>query len=507
MNLIDERQTTFVKGRQVLHGVLVANEVVEEARRSKRPCLVFKVDFEKAYDSVSWQFLFYMMRRMGFHERWISWIKGCLTSASIYILVNGSPTTEFKPKKGLRQGDPLASFLFDLVDEGLIGLMREVITKNYFQSFLVGKNKVPMNILQYADDTIFFGEASMENVKAVKAILRSFEMVSRMRINFAKSQFGAIGQSEDWCLYAAAYLNCALLHFHFCYLGLSIGVNLRRKVVWEPIIRKIEARLNKWNQRSILMAGRITLINAVLTTLPLFYLSFFRAPTAVINRLTAIQRQFLWGGSSEGKKIAWVAWRQVCASREMRGLGIKDIKVLNNTLLVKRKWLMFHQSDQLRSRILVSIYKGWRGLELGPSKQYFSQWWSDLRSINQHLSMADVSKQFSWKVGRGDQILFWEDSWVDGGIPLKDQFPELYQISYQRLQIVADMGSFFENGWEWTFSWRQNLFDSEMGIASIFIYQIAAISLNVNLKDTWVWGAESNGIFSTKSAYNLIKAD
>ena len=97
---------------------------------------------EKAYDSVSWQFLFYMMRRMGFHERWISWIKGCLTSASIYILVNGSPTTEFKPKKGLRQGDPLASFLFDLVDEGLIGLMREVITKNYFQSFLVGKNKV-----------------------------------------------------------------------------------------------------------------------------------------------------------------------------------------------------------------------------------------------------------------------------------------------------------------------------------------------------------------------------
>ena len=64
------------------------------------------------------------------------------------------------------------------------------------------------------------------------------------------------------------------------------------------------------------MAGRITLINAVLTTLPLFYLSFFRAPLAMINRLTAIQRNFLWGGNLEGKKIAWVAWSQVCASRE-----------------------------------------------------------------------------------------------------------------------------------------------------------------------------------------------
>ena len=100
--------------------------------------------------------------------------------------------------------------------------------------------------------------------------------------------------------------------------------------------------------------------------------SFFRAPTAVINRLSAIQRQFVWGGSFEGKKIALVAWRQVSASRDLGGLGIKDIKVLNNALLIKWKWLVFHQSDQLWSRILVSKYKGWRGLEQGPSKQYFS---------------------------------------------------------------------------------------------------------------------------------------
>ena len=77
-------------------------------------------------------------------------------------------------------------------------------------------------------------------------------------------------------------------------------------MVWDPIIRKFEARLSKWNQRNISMAGRITLINVVLTSLPLFYLSFFRAPKAVINRLTAIQRQFLWGGNREGKNIACV---------------------------------------------------------------------------------------------------------------------------------------------------------------------------------------------------------
>ena len=69
--------------------MLVANEVVEEAKRKQKPCLVFKVDYEKAYDSVSWNFLFYMMKRMGFGPRWIKWIEGCLSSASVSILVNG----------------------------------------------------------------------------------------------------------------------------------------------------------------------------------------------------------------------------------------------------------------------------------------------------------------------------------------------------------------------------------------------------------------------------------
>ena len=168
---------------------------------------------------------------MGLHERWIRWIRACLTSASISILVNGSPTSEFKPQRGLRQGDPLAPLLFDLVAEGLTGLMREAVSQNCFRSFLVGKHKVPVDILQYADDTVFFGEASMENVRAVKVILRSFEMVSGLRINFTKSQFGAIGQADGWCNSAAAYLNCAMLQLPFCYLGIPIGVNPRRRVV------------------------------------------------------------------------------------------------------------------------------------------------------------------------------------------------------------------------------------------------------------------------------------
>ena len=110
--LIDETQSAFIKDRHILHGTMILNEVVEEAKRCKKLVLVLKVDFEKVYDSVSWSFLDYMLDRLGFCLRWRKGIIACLQSATISILVNGSPTKEFAPTRGLRQGNPLAPLFF-----------------------------------------------------------------------------------------------------------------------------------------------------------------------------------------------------------------------------------------------------------------------------------------------------------------------------------------------------------------------------------------------------------
>jgi hypothetical protein len=145
--LIPNTQSTFIKGRQLVDGVVVVNKVIDFAKKLKKECLIFKVDFEKAYDSVDWGFLDYMLRRVGFGDKWCSWMKACVCSGNMSVLVNGSPTEEISIKRGLKQGDPLAPFLFLIVAEGLGGLMRMAVDRGRFKSFLVGRDDLPVSIL------------------------------------------------------------------------------------------------------------------------------------------------------------------------------------------------------------------------------------------------------------------------------------------------------------------------------------------------------------------------
>jgi hypothetical protein len=82
---------------------MIANEVVDEVRKKQKDLMLFKVDFEKAYDSVDWGYLDSVWGRMSFHVLWRKWIIECVSTATTYVLVNGSPTDEFPLKRGLRR--------------------------------------------------------------------------------------------------------------------------------------------------------------------------------------------------------------------------------------------------------------------------------------------------------------------------------------------------------------------------------------------------------------------
>ncbi|GKV46286.1 hypothetical protein SLEP1_g53278 [Rubroshorea leprosula] len=146
-DIISESQSAFVGGRQLVVSVLVLNEVVDEVKRKKQKSFIFKVDFEKAYDCVDWDFLDWMMDRMGFGVKWRKWIRECLSTAKISILLNGSPTSEFSVSKGLRQGDPLSPFLFLLVGEGLCRLVKKAECEGLLKGLEIGRGDMVLSLL------------------------------------------------------------------------------------------------------------------------------------------------------------------------------------------------------------------------------------------------------------------------------------------------------------------------------------------------------------------------
>lgn len=264
------------------------------------------MDFEKAYDSVDWGYLDAVMERMSFPVLWRKWIKECVSTATASILVNGSPTDEFPLERGLHQGDPLSPFIFLLAAEGLNIIIKSVVARNIFEGYKVGAPaSVPVTHLQFADDTLILGVKSWANVRAMRAILVLFETMSGLKVNFNKSMLVGVNVSDSWLFEAASVLHCRVGRVSFMYLGLSIGGDPRRLIFWEPLLRSIKSRLSGFNSQFLSFGGRLVLLKSVLTFLPVYALSFFKAPSSIISSLDSIfSIFFFWDvrilGSSRG---------------------------------------------------------------------------------------------------------------------------------------------------------------------------------------------------------------
>ncbi|MCH84208.1 RNA-directed DNA polymerase (Reverse transcriptase), partial [Trifolium medium] len=199
----------------------------------------------------------------------------------MFVLVNGSHTEEITIQRGLKQGDPLAPFLFLLVVEGLGGLMKKSVALNRFNGFEVGQQNVVISHLQYADDTLCVRKATVENLLTLKAILRGFEMVSGLKVNFAKSCLLGVNIYLSFMRSTSIFLNCGLETVPFRYLGLSVGANPRSLSTWEPMHDSLKKRLSTLGNKYVSLGGRIVLLNLVFNAILIIYLSFLKMPVQV----------------------------------------------------------------------------------------------------------------------------------------------------------------------------------------------------------------------------------
>lgn len=237
-------QGAFVKNRQILDAVLVANEVVDEIRVKKKKGLVFKIDFKKAYDHVDWNFLDFVLDKKGFGLKWRKWINGCLRSANFSILINGRPRGKFEATRGLRQGDSLSPFLFILVVDVLSRLTEKAKECRLIEGLTVGRENVEITHLQFADDTIFFLKEDEQNCNNMNMILESFCLISGLKINKAKCSLVGINSENPNVERLAEVLGCGVGSWPLSYLGLPLGGNPKAASFWNPVIERTKKRLD-----------------------------------------------------------------------------------------------------------------------------------------------------------------------------------------------------------------------------------------------------------------------
>lgn len=227
--LNSQTQGAFIKGRQNLDSVLIANECIEDRQRSGRCGVMCRLDIEKAYDNVNWNLLDYIISHLGFGVKWRSWIFFCVRTSSFSIMMNGSPAEFFRNSRGLRQGDPLSPYLFIMVSNVLSSMIVKA-ESGYISGFVVGSGSVSISHLQFADDTMIFCDTDLSQIGYLRCILCIFEMVTGLPINLAKSEMFGVGEVQD--LDSLAWiLGCKIGSLPSTYLGIPLRVAFKSKAI------------------------------------------------------------------------------------------------------------------------------------------------------------------------------------------------------------------------------------------------------------------------------------
>ncbi|KAJ4813587.1 RNA-directed DNA polymerase (reverse transcriptase)-related family protein [Rhynchospora pubera] len=138
--------------------------------------------------------------------------------------------------------------------------------------------------------------------------------------------------------------------------GLPLSNKKLKREDYVNLLQRFKLKLDTWSSSMLSMAGRLTLINSCLSSLPVYFMSVFRLPKWVIHDIDTIRRTFLWQGSStHARKLITVAWDKVCTPKQVGGLGVSDINTFNLTLLAKWLWKWHHQSFSPWKHLVVNL--------------------------------------------------------------------------------------------------------------------------------------------------------
>ncbi|GKE33875.1 RNA-directed DNA polymerase, eukaryota, reverse transcriptase zinc-binding domain protein [Tanacetum coccineum] len=262
--LVDDNQSAFIPSRQISDNIMLSQELMRNYHRNRGPAkCTFKIDIEKAYDMVEWDFLSCCLKHFGFLVLFIKWIMSCVTSTSFTVNVNGDHTGFFKGMRGLKQGDPLSPYLFTLVMEVFNLVLKREIDKNPSFRFHWQCRELKLTHLCFADDLLLLCNGDSISVSILKNALTEFGGLSGLLPNVSKSIvfFGNVREVTRLRILNIMPFREGSLPVRY------LGVPLISKRLYikdcQLLIDKARKRLLDWKNKSLSFASRLQLIMSV----------------------------------------------------------------------------------------------------------------------------------------------------------------------------------------------------------------------------------------------------
>ena len=312
---------------------------------------------------------------------------------------------EFRPSRGLRQGDPISPYLF-LIVAGLSCLLK---AENIgVRGLAVAPTAPSVNHLLFADDSNLFFEATRASTEKVRDLLKMYCDASGQHINTDKSSiyFSKMvqeAQRNEIKLLLDVH-NEALTEK---YLGLPTDVGKAKEGCFRYLKDRIWKHIQGWMEKCLSAGGKEVLIKSVAQSIPTYSMACFKLPRGLCEHINGLLRKF-WCGSKQGqRKPAWVSWRTMRKPKFMGGLGFRDIELFNLALLSRQVWRLLQEPDTLSARVLKARYYSDGCLEDTVFSGYASPTW---QAIQYGLNL--LKKGIIWRVGEGQNIHIWRDRWV-----------------------------------------------------------------------------------------------
>nr|GEW40904.1 RNA-directed DNA polymerase, eukaryota, reverse transcriptase zinc-binding domain protein [Tanacetum cinerariifolium] len=198
--LVHESQSALIDGRQTTDNILLAQELFKGYnKKQKIKKVAFKIDLQKAYDTINWNFVKVVLEQFGFPNKMVDWIIVCVSTTKFSININGEREGYFSGGRRLRQGDPMSLYLFTLVMEVFNIIMRKNIGETKDFKYHQGCKKLKITHLCFADDLLVFCHGDSKFMGVIKETLEEFSSYSGLKANMSKSTvfFGGLTNAEQ----------------------------------------------------------------------------------------------------------------------------------------------------------------------------------------------------------------------------------------------------------------------------------------------------------------------